>query len=430
MCRQYYLLASQWEDNMNVYCVGGAVRDKLLGYPIGDKDWVVVGGTPKELIDLGYTSVGKTFPVFLHPETKEEYALARTERKTGPGYHGFICDFLPTVTLEEDLGRRDLTINAMAETATGEIIDPFGGQKDLKHRILRHVSEAFVEDPVRVLRVARFMARYEPLGFKVAPETINMMKKIVDSGEMAALSSERIWKEMEKALQEPNPVAFLHTLRACGALRIILPEIDVLYGVPQPPEHHPEIDTGNHIERVLAQVSSLTKDVSTRFAALCHDVGKGITPQQYWPKHHGHEEKGYPVVQGLCDRLSVPKEVKAIAVLVARYHGLAYRIYELKSATILDILEHLDVFRRPERLQQFCVACLADVRGRPGYEETPDIQGEAWNACYLAAKAVEGAAFASQGLSGAEIHVRVREARLQAIAKAMEPLKSMTPKSL
>ena len=408
---------------MDIYCVGGAVRDKLLGYPIGDKDWVVVGQTPETLLTLGFSPVGKSFPVFLHPKTKEEYALARTERKTGPGYHGFICDFLPTVTLEEDLKRRDLTINAMAEDADGRIVDPFGGQQDLQARVLRHVSSAFAEDPVRVLRVARFMARYASLGFHVAPETLLLMRQIVDAGEMSALTPERVWKEMEKALGEKTPVAFIQTLRACGALKVILPEIDRLYGVPQVPEHHPEIDTGNHIERVLEQACLLSEDISVRLAALLHDVGKGLTPSEYWPKHHGHEEKGAPAVSAVCDRLRVPNAMKAIVVLVAKYHGLSYRIKELRAETVLNLLQHLDVFRQAERLEQFNLACLADARGRPGFEQESDENAQWLNACYAAAHGIQGSTFAREGVCGVEIQERLRDARIEAIHHTLEKLK-------
>ena len=313
---------------MNIYRVGGSVRDRLLGINSQDNDWVVVGATPADLLSKGYLPVGKSFPVFLHPTTKEEYALARTEKKVGPGYHGFECHFQPTVTLEEDLSRRDLTINAMAETEDGVLIDPYGGQKDLQDKILRHVSPAFIEDPLRVLRVARFMARYAGLGFTVAPETIDLMRSIVSAKELESLSSERIWIEFHKALSEKTPEAFIQTLRQCGALAVILPEVDALYGVPQPPEHHPEIDTGIHIELVLSQAARLSEDPRVRFAALLHDVGKGLTPSQHWPKHHGHEEKGVQLVQNICDRLRVPKTFSRLAQLVAECHGLVYRTFE------------------------------------------------------------------------------------------------------
>jgi tRNA nucleotidyltransferase (CCA-adding enzyme) len=353
---------------MKTYLVGGAVRDQLLGLAVKERDWVVVGASPIEMLQLGYEPVGKFFPVFLHPETKEEYALARIERKVAGGYHGFTFDTASTVTLEEDLQRRDLTINAIAQAPDGTLIDPYGGKNDLKNKILRHVSPAFAEDPVRVLRIARFAARFAPLGFSVAPETLSLMREMSKKGELDFLVAERVWKEMQRALEEPSPVIFIRVLREAKALKIILPEIDRLYGVPQSLEHHPEKDTGIHIELVLQQACLLSTDPAVRFAALVHDVGKGLTPPELWPKHKGHEEKGEELVKALCNRLRVPNDYESLARLVTKYHGDCYRMPEANATEILTFLEKCDAFRKPERLTQFLLACEADFRGRPGFE--------------------------------------------------------------
>lgn len=402
---------------MDIYRVGGAVRDRLLGLSSQDTDWVVVGSTPQELLALGFQPVGQSFPVFLHPTTKEEYALARTEKKTGPGYKGFICDFEPTVTLEEDLSRRDLTINAIAEAASGLLIDPYGGQQDIQNKILRHVSPAFVEDPVRVLRVARFMARYACLGFQIAPETMQLMQEIVSAKELESLKTERIWMEFQKALSEPTPAAFIQTLRACGALLVVLPEVDRLYGVPQPPEHHPEVDTGLHIELVLSQAARLSADPKVRFAALLHDVGKGVTPPQYWPKHHGHEEKGRPIVQKICERLQVPRDYASLALAVAENHGLIYRLSDLKAEMVLKILHRLDIFRSPEILTSFLFACEADHRGRPGFEEKSYPQAALFRQYAAACLAVSPLSIIQPEMSGLEIQEALFKARVSAIEK-------------
>jgi tRNA nucleotidyltransferase (CCA-adding enzyme) len=359
---------------MQIYIVGGAVRDDLLKYPVHEKDWVVVGATPQQMIDLGFTQVGKDFPVFLHPQTKEEYALARTERKTSPGYTGFTVKAAPDVTLEQDLYRRDLTINAMARDNNHNIIDPFNGQSDIQNKILRHVSPAFSEDPVRILRVARFAARYHHLGFKIADTTLELMKSMVLQGEVNALVAERVWQELHKALGERHPEIFIQTLRDCGALKIILPEIDCLFGVPQPEKYHPEIDTGVHTLMVLHQACLLTNDKTTRFAALCHDLGKGITPKEMWPAHHGHEEGGVPLVEQLCTRLRIPNEFRDLAVMTARFHLHYHRAWELRADTILKLIEQTDALRKPQRFENFLLACMADTRGRPGFEHEPCAQ--------------------------------------------------------
>jgi len=396
---------------MEIYLVGGAVRDRLLGLPVKDRDWVVVGATPEAMTALGYKIVGADFPVFLHPETKEEYALARTERKSGQGYKGFTVYAGPDVTLEQDLARRDLTINAMAEDAAGRLIDLFDGAADLKRGILRHVAPAFAEDPLRVLRVARFAARF---GYPVAHETQALMRTLVEAGEIETLVAERVWSELERALGEKQPVRFFEVLRECGALQRLLPELDALFGVPQPPGHHPEIDTGVHTFMVLAQAACLSADVRVRFAALLHDLGKGTTPASEWPKHVGHEEHGIALVRNICNRLRVPNEFRDLAVLVARYHTHCHRAIELRDATLLETLEALDAFRRPERVEGFVRAREADFRGRTGYEERPYPQADIFRQAYLAARAVDTAAIAS-GRSGPQIGEAIRLARIDAI---------------
>jgi tRNA nucleotidyltransferase (CCA-adding enzyme) len=359
---------------MQVYLVGGAVRDQLLGREVQERDWVVLGATPAQMLQQGYQQVGKDFPVFLHPETKEEYALARTERKNGRGYYGFTCDASPDVTLEQDLQRRDLTINAMAQSADGQLIDPFHGQDDIQHKVLRHVSSAFVEDPLRLLRVARFMARFAHLGFSIAPATLSLLQQLVTDNELEHLVAERIWKELSRALAEPNPQAFIQTLRQVGALKSLLPEVEQLYGVEQVKKWHPEVDTGLHIELCLAQAALLTPDPMVRFAVLCHDLGKGITPLEILPHHYGHEMRGVKLVHQLCDRLKVPNEFRELAAMTAQYHGHCHKVQSLKASTLLKTLEALDALRRPQRFQQFLLACTADARGRYGSEQAPYLQ--------------------------------------------------------
>jgi len=353
---------------MDIYLVGGAVRDKLLGLPVKDHDWVITGAMPDDLIRMGYTPVGKDFPVFLHPDTHEEYALARTERKTAAGYHGFAFHADSDVTLEEDVKRRDLTINALAEDKDGKLLDFVGGKKDLDNRILRHVSPAFAEDPVRILRIARFAARFAPLGFTVDKSTMKLMRAMVKKGEVDALVAERVWQEMVRALGEPAPEVFIEVLRECGALKVLFPEIDRLFGVPQPEEYHPEIDTGIHTMMVLQQSVILSDEPVVRFAALTHDLGKGTTPKKILPHHYGHEERGYYLVKDLCKRYKIPNNFRQLAEIVARYHTHCHRVFEVKPKTVLKTLNALDAFRKPQRFEQFLLACTADSHGRPGYE--------------------------------------------------------------
>lgn len=354
---------------METYLVGGAVRDSLLGIPVKDKDWVVVGATAKQLIDLGFSQVGKGFPVFLHPLTKEEYALARTERKTAAGYTGFEIDSNENVTLEQDLLRRDLTINAIAQSENGDVIDPYNGRLDLDERVLRHVSDAFSEDPLRVLRVAKFAARFSNLGFSVAPETMGLMRTIVESGELDSLTKERVWQELEEALASADPTIFIQVLRDCGALKSILPEVDALFGVPQPAKHHPEIDTGVHTLMSLNQASKISQDPVVRYATLVHDVGKAVTDKEKWPSHHGHEGLGLELQSRISKRMHLPREFSQLASLVCEHHTKLHRIEELRPATLLKLLETIDALRRPQRLHQFLDACEADARGRTGFEE-------------------------------------------------------------
>jgi len=361
---------------MKTYLVGGAVRDSLLDYPVHEKDWVVVGATPQQMLDSGYQQVGKDFPVFLHPETKDEYALARTERKSGRGYTGFAVHCDPDVTLEEDLVRRDLTINAMAQDAQGNIIDPYNGQGDLANKVLRHVSDAFVEDPLRVLRTARFAARYAHLGFSVAPDTLALMSKIVQQDELAHLPAERIWVEMDKALGERNPEVFIEVLRVCGALAKLIPELDALCGVPQPEAHHPEIDSGVHTLMSLQQAVQLTDAGDVRFAVLLHDLGKGNTPTEELPRHIAHEVRGIKLVKTVCQRLKAPNQYRDLALKACEYHLLSHRALELRGKTLLKLLTATDALRRPERFEAFLLACEADARGRLGLEDKPYPQAD------------------------------------------------------
>ncbi len=407
-------------DAFETWQVGGCVRDRLLGLPVKDHDWVVVGATPEDLIKAGFRPVGKDFPVFLHPQTHEEYALARTERKTAPGYTGFQFHAAPDVTLGQDLARRDLTINAMAESDSGEIIDPFGGRNDLQARLLRHVSPAFIEDPVRILRVARFAARFAELGFKVAEETMQLMREMVDNGEVNALVAERVWQEMQRALGEQHPAVFIQVLRDCGALAVLLPEVDRLFGVPQPEEHHPEVDTGVHTLMVLEQAARLSDEPKVRFAALLHDLGKGTTPTDQLPRHIGHEARGVPLVKDLCRRLKVPKDYRDLAILVTGYHLHYHRVAELRPATLLETLEALDAFRRPERFEQFLLACEADSRGRLGFEDADFDQSRLFREAWQAAAAVRADELIAQGLQGKAIADALHQQRCQAISKAQK----------
>lgn len=398
---------------MKTYLVGGAVRDGLLDYPVAERDWVVVGARPEDLLDLGYQQVGKDFPVFLHPQSKDEYALARTERKSGHGYTGFAVDCDPAVTLEEDLLRRDLTINAMARDDDGTIIDPYGGQQDLADRVLRHVSQAFVEDPLRVLRTARFAARYAHLGFTVAPETIALMADIVTQDELAHLPAERIWVEMDRALAERKPDVFVQVLRDCGALQKLLPELEALFGVPQTAEHHPEIDTGVHTLMALQQAVKLSPDTDVRFAVLIHDLGKGTTPEAEWPRHIAHEHRGIKLVKAACKRLKAPNQHRDLALQVCEYHTHCHRALELRGKTLLKLFNATGALRRPERFEAFLLACEADSRGRMGLEQRDYPQTDYLRRALVIAQQVTAAHFADSGLSGKALGEAINAERVR-----------------
>lgn len=411
---------------MEIYLVGGAVRDKLMGFTPTERDWVVVGARPQDLESQGYKQVGKDFPVFLHPQTHEEYALARTERKTRPGYKGFSVHASPEVTLLEDLQRRDLTINAIAEDEHGRLIDPFGGVQDIENKILRHVSPAFTEDPVRILRLARFAARFAHLGFTVAPETNELMKQMVANGEVDALVPERVWKEMERALAMPAPQRFFETLRACGALAILFPELEALYGVPQPEQYHPEVDTGVHTMMVLEQATALSSDTQVRFAALVHDLGKGITPKEQWPKHLEHEEKGVPLVENLCNRYRLPNDYRALAVHVARYHLHYHKAMELRPNSILKLLQNIDALRKPQRFEQFLLACEADARGRLGLENRDCPQSDWLRQALSAVNSVDPRQLVEKGLQGEALGKELQHLRILAIKNRLYELRDNT----
>ena len=400
---------------MKIYLVGGAVRDALLGRPIRERDWVVVGATAEALLARGFKPVGKDFPVFLHPETKDEYALARTERKTAPGYHGFVMHAEPDVTLEQDLLRRDLTINAMARDEHGRLIDPYGGLRDLEARRLRHVSTAFSEDPVRILRLARFAARFAPLGFRVADETLVLMRDMVTAGEVDALVPERVFAELSKALTEETPSVFFEVLRTCGALARLFPEIEALFGVPQPPVHHPEIDTGVHTLMVLDQAAKLSPDPVVRFAALTHDLGKALTDPLNWPRHHGHEKLGLPALERLCTRLKVPNTHRKLAEKVMRYHGHAHRALELRPGTLVDLFQRLDAYRQQDVLEPFLLACEADARGRTGFEQRAYPQADRLRTAHRAALAVSVQPLLEQGYRGVELGQALRLERIRRV---------------
>ena len=399
---------------MQVYLVGGAVRDEQLGRPVRERDWCVVGATPDDMRKLGYRQVGKDFPVFLHPESAEEYALARTERKTAAGYHGFEFDTDPDVTIEQDLGRRDLTINAIAKDADGNIVDPYDGVADIERRVLRHVSAAFVEDPVRILRVARFAARFASLGFEVAPETMALMRSMVDDGEVAALVQDRVWKETERALTGSDSRVYFETLRACGALRVLFPEVDALFGVPQPERWHPEIDTGVHVMMVLDQAEKLSPDLEVRFAALVHDLGKATTARRDLPSHPRHEQRGVKLIRKLAKRMPVPNRCRDLGVLVAEYHTHCHRAFDLRASTILRVLEASDAFRRDGRFEQFLLTCEADARGREGLESRDYAQADLFRGAFAAARAVDAGAIAAEN-SPEDIAEAVRRERLAAV---------------
>ena len=406
---------------MKVYLVGGAVRDQLLGLPVKDRDWIVVGADPATLLSLGYQQVGKDFPVFLNPKTKEEYALARTERKSSAGYTGFICDFSPTITLEQDLIRRDLTINAMAQSEDGEIIDPYGGKQDLENRILRHISPAFSEDPLRVLRVARFAARYHSLGFKIASETLSLMAELAQSEELQHLTAERVWLETEKALNEKNPEIYFETLHKTGALKVLFPEIDALYGVPNPVKHHPEVDSFIHTMLVLKQAVNLTENnpilnkSAVRFAAICHDLGKALTPQNILPHHYGHEQAGIKPTRSLCKRLKVPSYFQELAELTCEFHTHIHKAFELRAETVITLFNRFDVWRKPQRFQEFLQVCLADTRGRTGFENKDYPQIDYINQLLHAANEVDVQQVIADGFEKQEIRNELMKRRILAV---------------
>ena len=410
---------------MKIYMVGGAVRDALLGLPVQDRDWVVIGATPEQMLAQGYLPVGRDFPVFLHPETREEYALARTERKSGRGYRGFVVDAAPDVTLEEDLARRDLTINAIAEDVDGisarALFDPYFGHRDLQARVLRHVSEAFREDPVRILRVARFAARFAD--FSVAPETMQLMREMVDAGEADHLVPERVWQELARGLMEAQPPRMFAVLRSCGALAVLLPEVERLWGVPQRAEYHPEVDTGVHLMMVLAMAARLNAPLGVRFACLTHDLGKGTTPADMLPRHIGHEQRSAQLLRGVCERLRVPVDCRELADVVAREHGNIHRSGELNAAAVLRLLERCDAIRKPARFEDVLLACECDARGRLGFEESAYPQRERLLAAMHAARAVDTAPLAAEaakrGLKGPQVGEQIHAARAQAIAAAL-----------
>ncbi|MBT5032003.1 MAG: multifunctional CCA addition/repair protein [Proteobacteria bacterium] len=403
------------EDNSKIYLVGGAIRDRLLGRPIKDRDWVVVGSSPEAMVNAGYRPVGKDFPVFLHPQNHEEYALARTERKTSRGYQGFTFSTSPDISLEEDLQRRDFTINAMAESDSGEIIDPHGGQDDLKLGVIRHVSDAFAEDPVRILRAARFAARFN---FSVADETLALMQGMVANGEADALVAERVWQETELALLTSRPQIFFSVLRNCKALKVIFPEVDALFGVPQKKEWHPEIDTGVHTLMVLEQAAKLSNRLDVRYAALTHDLGKARTSKQEWPSHKGHERRGLTLVDQIADRLQVPNTLRKLSRVVCEYHLHTHRASELRAETVLKLLEACDAFRNPNRWQGFLLACEADARGREGLQNRDYPNAEQLNALYQAALTVDGGAIAKQFENSKEIAQAIKKARINAVKSA------------
>ncbi|GAB3418284.1 multifunctional CCA addition/repair protein [Erwinia aphidicola] len=400
---------------MKTYLVGGAVRDGLLNLPLKDKDWVVVGASPQQMLDAGYEQVGRDFPVFLHPSSHEEYALARTERKSGSGYTGFVCYAAPDVTLEQDLARRDLTINAIAQDADGNFYDPYRGREDLKLRLLRHVSAAFNEDPLRVLRVARFAARFAHLNFRVADETMALMRAMAASGELAHLTAERVWKETESALLTRNPQVYFQVLRDCGALAVLFPELDNLYGVPAPAKWHPEIDTGVHALMTLAMAAQLSPELDIRFATLFHDVGKGLTPPERWPSHHGHGPAGVPLVAALCERLRVPNTVRDLALLVTEFHDLVHTVQNQSAATLIALFDRVDAWRKPQRVEQIAITSEADARGRTGFESNPYPQGDYLRTAWRVAQSVSTKEVVEAGFKGSEVREELTRRRVAAL---------------
>jgi len=408
------------EPDQKVYLVGGAVRDELLGVAYKERDWVVVGSTPEALLEKGYKQVGASFPVFLHPGTGEEYALARTEKKQGHGYHGFAVDFHPGVTLEEDLARRDLTINAMARGPAGVLIDPYGGKADLESRVLRHVSPAFSEDPLRVLRVARFAARFAPLGFTVHPSTLLLMREITESGELSHLVPERVWGEIEAALSTGQPGVFIEVLRQCGALSVLLPEVDVLFGVPQPAKYHPEIDTGIHVIMAMNLAAAEGWSAKVVFALLMHDLGKGLTDPAAWPSHVGHERAGVPLVESVCERFRVPGAYRDLALKVCAQHLRCHRMMEMRPSRVMALLEDADLLRRPEQLWSFVQACEADYRGRKGNGEREYPQAQRLAVALEASLSIKARELDTTGLDGRAIGELLRRSRIDAISRTMQ----------
>ncbi|WP_318473028.1 multifunctional CCA addition/repair protein [Photobacterium leiognathi] len=401
---------------MQTYLVGGAVRDTLLGLTVTDKDWVVVGTTPEAMLAAGFEQIGSDFPVFLHPKTKQEHALARTERKSGHGYTGFVCYSAPDVTLEQDLLRRDLTINAIAQAPNGDLIDPYRGQQDITDKVLRHVSPAFAEDPLRVLRVARFAARFAHLGFTVAPETMALMQEMVVSGELASLTPERVWKEWEKSLSSDDPQMFLTVLRQCGALAIVMPEIDALFGVPQPEKWHPEIDCGIHTLLVAKKAAELSTDKTIRFAAQVHDLGKALSPKDDLPHHKMHCRDGIKPIKALCQRLRVPNEYRDLALLVCEQHTKIHHAGEMRADTFIKIFDQIDAWRKPERVAQLATCCRADARGRTHFEQTPYPQADIFQAVFAIAQQVDVKTIVAAGFKGAEIREQLAAKRIEAVA--------------
>jgi tRNA nucleotidyltransferase (CCA-adding enzyme) len=410
---------------MKRFLVGGAVRDALLGLPVKERDWVVVGATPEDMVAAGYKPVGRDFPVFLHPQTKEEHALARTERKSGRGYHGFTFHTGPEVTLEDDLARRDLTVNAIAQAEDGTIVDPHGGRGDLAARRLRHVSPAFAEDPVRILRLARFAARFAPLGFTVAPETLALMRQMVAAGEADHLVAERVWQETERALMQERPGVFFQVLRDCGALARVMPEVDALFGVPQRADYHPEVDTGVHTLMCVDAGARMGFALPVRVCALLHDLGKARTPRAEWPSHRQHEARGVPLVEQFCERLRVPAEVRDLAVIHTREHLIVHQARELRPATLLELFERVDLFRRPERFERLLEACLCDARGRTGFEDCDYPQVPYLREAAAVARAVATSDVAREGMSGAQVGQALRAARREGLQAWVEEKRRM-----
>ena len=399
-------------QQLNYFLVGGAVRDALLNRAVVDKDYLVVGSSVEEMLSLGFLQVGKDFPVFLHPKSKQEYALARTEKKSGQGYTGFNCNAAPTVTLEEDLLRRDLTINAMAMDQNGEIHDPYHGRADLENRVLRHVSEAFIEDPLRVLRVARFAARYHEYGFTIAPETLALMTKLSESGELLSLSGERVWQEMQRSLADDHPEVFFQVLFECQALQSLWPDLHNLWGIPNPEQWHPEICSGVHTMMVLKQAVLLSKKTSIRFASVCHDLGKSLTKQEKLPSHPGHETAGLPLIEEFCQRLRVPNTHKSLALKVCQFHLHAHKVFELKPSTILKLYDQLDAWRKPEEFEDFLLCCQADFTGRLGFENRHYQQKGFLDSAFKALSKVTAKPFVEQGLKGYAIKEAITQQRL------------------